>query len=273
MSLVPTVRCEKCARVRDRPGADWSDHPAKIPGEVLGVCKTCADLWRLLLKRKWDDEGRKLLKDRERGYGHLTPVGDVFANFREGPEAIEPRGHEEEAMPLVIKESGAQHFEPAPPGLHEAVCVDVVDMGIVPTKFGPKSKVKVIWQIKMLNKEGERFQARATYTQSLMEGSNLRRDLESWRGRTFTPDELKGFDVEKLLGVNCQLSLKHAISKSTGRTYAQVTVVLPANKGQAMKPEKYTREPWPASAPDVPPGLQDPNGPDSDEQYGEEPPF
>ena len=256
------VRCERCAKVRDRPGTEWSDHPAKIPGEVLGVCRLCAELLRLLLKRKWDDEGRKLLKNRERGYGHLTPVGDVFSGLR-GPEAIEPRGQEEEAMPLVIKESGAQHFEPAPPGLHEAVCVDVVDMGIVVGKFGPKSKVKVIWQIKMLNKEGERFQARATYTQSLMEGSNLRRDLESWRGRSFTPDELKAFDLEKLLGVNCQLSLKHAISKSTGRTYAQVTVVLPANKGQALKPEKYTREPWPAQTTEPP--NQEPVG-DGDER-------
>ena len=148
-------------------------------------------------------------------------------------------------MPLVIKESGG-HFEPAPSGVHQAVCVDVVDLGIVPGKYGPKSKLKLIWQLKTRNKKGERFQVRATYTQSLMEGSNLRRDLESWRGRSFTQEELENFDVEKLLGVNCQLSLKQEKSKSTGRLYAKVTAVLEPLKGAAfeLNPEKYQREPW-----------------------------
>src|SRR5512139_1770544 len=148
-------------------------------------------------------------------------------------------------MPLMIREDGGQHFEPAPPGLHAGVCVDVVDLGMVDGKFGPKRKLKLVWQLKLKNKVGERFQARASYTQSLMEGSNLRRDLESWRGRAFTPAELKAFDVEVLIGVNCQLNLKHNTSKSTGRVYAQVCAVLPAAKGEKLTPENYTREPWP----------------------------
>jgi hypothetical protein len=177
-------------------------------------------------------------------------VGDVLKSVKwpRGDQAQRPK---EDDMPLVIGQGGEQKFEPAPPGLHQAVCVDVVDLGLVDGKFGPKSKVKLIWQIEMKNKEGERFQARATYTQSLFDGSNLRRDLEAWRGRTFTQEELNGFDVEKLIGVNCQLSLKHNVSKSTGRTYAQVTVVLPPVKGANLKPENYTREPWPGSKPAV----------------------
>jgi hypothetical protein len=127
---------------------------------------------------------------------------------------------------------------------------------MVDGKFGPKRKLKLIWQLKTKNQKGERFQARASYTQSLFEGANLRRDLESWRGKSFTAAETKGFDVEKLIGANCQLSLKHETSKSTGRTYAKVTVVLPPNKGQALTPENYTREPWPQDD-DVPavPGV------------------
>lgn len=154
-------------------------------------------------------------------------------------------------MALVIKED-AGHFEPAPPGLHSAVCVDVVDLGMVDGKFGPKRKLKLIWQLKAKNRQGERFQVRASYTQSLMDGSNLRRDLESWRGRAFTAEERKGFDVEKLLGVNCQLSVKHGISKSTGRMYAQVTAVLPAAKGEKLVAENYQREPWPSEEPGAP---------------------
>lgn len=161
-------------------------------------------------------------------------------------------------MPLVIRDS-EQHFEPAPPGLHQAVCVDVVDLGMVDGKFGPKRKLKLIWQLAMKNQLGERFQARATYTQSLFEGSNLRRDLEAWRGRAFTEEERRNFDVEKLIGVNCQLSLKHAVSQQ-GRTYAQVTVVLPPVPGAALKPENYTREAW-ASDPKPPADPKAPGAP------------
>lgn len=150
-------------------------------------------------------------------------------------------------MPLVIKESET-HFEPAPPGLHSAVCCDVVDLGIVDGKFGPKRKLKIIWQTKAKNKAGERFQIRASYTQSLSEGSNLRRDLESWRGRSFTPEERKAFDVERLIGVNCQINVKHNVSKE-GRTYANATAILPAAKGEKLQVENYEREPWPTSEP------------------------
>jgi hypothetical protein len=45
------------------------------------------------------------------------------------------------------------------------------------------------------------------YTASIGEKANLRKDLVNWRGREFTDDELKGFDVKKLLGVPCMLSL------------------------------------------------------------------
>lgn len=148
-------------------------------------------------------------------------------------------------MPLIVKEVSDKHFEPAPPGLHQAVCVDVVDMGMVDGKFGPKHKVKLVFQLKAKNKLGERYQVRSSYTASLMEGSNLRRDLESWRGRSFTPADLKAFDLEKLLGVNCQINVKHAISKSTNRPYAQAAAILPAVKGEKLTPEKYEREPWP----------------------------
>ena len=165
-------------------------------------------------------------------------------------------------MPLIVGEGG-KHFEPAPPGLHQAVCVDVVDLGIVEGKFGAKSKLRIVWQTKAKNKDGERFQVRATYTQSLMEGSNLRRDLESWRGRAFTHEEVKGFDVEKLLGVNCQLATKIEASKSTGRNYAKVTAVLPPLKGVVLQPENYEREPW-ASGAAVEAKLIDEPGADDD---------
>ena len=77
------IRCERCGRVRgDVQPFEWRDHPAKLPGERFGMCRTCADLLRLLADRRYVREGRQLLRNRKRGYSHLTPIGDVFAGFR-----------------------------------------------------------------------------------------------------------------------------------------------------------------------------------------------
>jgi len=120
----------------------------------------------------------------------------------------------------------------------------VVDLGLLESPFGVKHKVKVVWQTEARNKDKERFQVRQVYTASLAEGSNLRRDLESWRGRPFTADELKGFDIENVLGANCQISVTHAVSKK-GRTFAKLTAVVPADKkAPKLQPESYEREPW-----------------------------
>ena len=146
-------------------------------------------------------------------------------------------------MPLIIRGEG-QEFQPAPPGLHQAVCCDAVDTGWQETPWGKKHKIKLVWQIASRNEKGERFQVRATYTASLHEKARLRHDLESWRGRPFTKEELAEFDVEKLIGANCQLQLTHRVS-SNDRTYANVQAIVPLAKGMPkMEVENYEREPW-----------------------------
>ena len=153
-------------------------------------------------------------------------------------------------MPLVIKGQDVD-FEPAPPGLHHGVCVDVVNLGICNTTFGKKKQLKIVWQLKTRNAKGERYQVRATYTQSLSEKSNLRHALETWRGRPFSREELMSFDVEKLLGANCQIQVIHRVS-AKGRTYANPQAIVPAGRGmETLKAEKFEREPWPDNYDDV----------------------
>jgi len=144
-------------------------------------------------------------------------------------------------MAIIAREPESK-FTPAPEGLHQAVCVDVHDLGIMATTWGDKHKVLVIWQIDAAEESGKRFQVRKHYTLSLSEKANLRRDLECWRGRKFTPEELQGFDVEKLLGANCQIQVVHNLSDE-GKTYANVQAIVPFNSkmGAKLSPLDYTR--------------------------------
>lgn len=132
-------------------------------------------------------------------------------------------------MSIIVKEP-ERRFTPAPEGLHPAVCIDVIERKNVQTQFGVKDQIEIRWEIEEVNEEtGKPFQVRAWYTASLNEKAKLRLTLEMWRGRKFTAEELRGFDVEKLVGVPCQLQVVHNPSDN-GTVYANVQAVIKASK-------------------------------------------
>jgi hypothetical protein len=77
---------------------------------------------------------------------------------------------------------------------------------------------------------------------SLHEKANLRKFLESWRGRAFTKEELDGFDIFTVLGVVGQVQVIHNVGDD-GQTYANVKAVMPLPKGMKvnMAPENDIR--------------------------------
>lgn len=133
-------------------------------------------------------------------------------------------------------------YTPAPEGLHNACCVDVVDLGIVQGTYGPKHKVRLVWQLDLVDEDrGRRFDVARVYTLSLHERAALRKDLESWRGRKFTDLELDGFDLERLISVPAQVQVTHDLGDD-GTLYANVSTVIPPAKGAPkLVPQDYVR--------------------------------
>lgn len=147
-------------------------------------------------------------------------------------------------MAIMATAGSGTVFKPAPAGLHQAVCCDVVDMGVLEVTYAGKTKrqhkVRVVWQIDEDMDDGKPFIVQKRYTLSLHEKSNLRKELESWRGRLFTDDELAGFDLEKLLSANAQLNIQHV--QKGGETYANVVSIVPLGKGmQKLEVRDYVR--------------------------------
>lgn len=147
-------------------------------------------------------------------------------------------------MPITVSAGTGSTFTPAPTGVHQAVCCDVVDMGLLEVTFGGTTKrkhmVRIAWQIEELTADGKPFLVQKRYTASLHEKAALRKDLESWRGRPFTEDELRAFDLERLIGVNALVNVMQV--EKNGSTYANVQAVMPVKKGMpALKPRDYVR--------------------------------
>ena len=147
-------------------------------------------------------------------------------------------------------------FTPAPAGVHQAVCVDVVDLGVLDVTWQgvtkKQRKVNVAWQLNEDRDDGKPYLVFKRYTLSLHEKAGLRKDLESWRGKKFTDEEGRGFDIERLISVNCLLNVTH--NQVGDRTYANVVSIMPLAKG--MPPiaardfvRKLDRQPDTAPAP------------------------
>jgi hypothetical protein len=145
-------------------------------------------------------------------------------------------------MAILATDSGGKDFKKVPPGCHFAICNMVVDMGVQETAFKGQAKqqhkVYMRWEVPdervTYEKDGKDYEGPcsigSTYTLSLSEKANLRKILENWRGKTFTPDELRGFDITKVAGTCCQIMVQH--TEAGGKTYANVTGVMGTSRDQ-----------------------------------------
>jgi hypothetical protein len=128
-------------------------------------------------------------------------------------------------MAMPIGSSGG-NFTPASEGEHNAVLVDIVDLGIVKGfDERPTHKVRLVWEIEEKNDKGQQLVVSKTYSVSMHERATLRKDLKGWRGgKDFTAEELAAFDLESILGASCRVTIQH--NERAGNVYANVTSVL-----------------------------------------------
>lgn len=138
-------------------------------------------------------------------------------------------------MPLVVKDGG--DFENHPQGQFRAICMDVVDLGMIENKRFGKSqhKVAIVFHSETPMKDGRPFEVWERFSATLFDQARLRPFLESWRGQAFTADELVGFDLEKLIGVNALIQVIH--NTSNGKTYANIKgIMLPPRGSEKLLP-------------------------------------
>lgn len=141
-------------------------------------------------------------------------------------------------------------YTPAPEGVHDAVCCDVADLGIVETTWQGETKqqhkVRIVWQLAAKMEDGRPFSIGRRYGLTLHEKSSLFKDLKTWFGKA-PPDN---FDLEKLIGQNCQIVVVH--NEREGQVYANVQSVLKAGKTKLKVDPEFVRfkdrEPKPAVA-------------------------
>lgn len=144
-------------------------------------------------------------------------------------------------MSLTVKETKGGGGTPIEAGSYPARCVGVVDLGIQHNDFNGKDqeKVRLIFELPteriQVDGEDKPRQLSKPYTASLHEKSTLRHDLDAWRGKPFTPEELAGFDLANVINAPCLLTVVNQEGKN-GSTYAKISGISKPMKGMDVPP-------------------------------------
>lgn len=156
-------------------------------------------------------------------------------------------------MSLYVEEKSGSGIAPLAEDTYPAVCYALIDLGDQYSAAYDKYNRKVVigWELpgETLTIDGEEVPRTFwnTYTASLSQKAQLRKDLTSWRGKEFTAEELKGFNLRNIVGVPCMIQIVHRKSADGSKTYANLASVtklpkgFPAPKG-TLKPLIYDIE-------------------------------
>ena len=140
---------------------------------------------------------------------------------------------------IMVSGNAPTKREIVPSGTHIARCFSMIHIGTVEWEYQGEqkfsNKVRLTFELPNELREfgAENVQPMAIdkeYTLTLHEKSNLRKDLESWRGKAFSAEDLNNFDITDLLGKDCMISIIHKTAKS-GNEFAQIGNVNAIGKG------------------------------------------
>ena len=140
-------------------------------------------------------------------------------------------------MSFYVEDKGG-NFERCPSGMHLARCYRIVDLGTQKSEYMGQTKylhkVMLGWEIHGMHdngtpikmQDGRPFAIFKNYTLSWSEKANLRLDLQSWRGRPFSQEEMRKFDLKNVLGAWCMLNVIERAGQDN-KTYTNVAGVTP----------------------------------------------
>ena len=158
-------------------------------------------------------------------------------------------------MALTVSEPQGSNFTPCPAGTYPARMVQLLDLGTQISDFQGETKAahKLLLTFEICDPEtsrddGKPFTISKRFTASLHEKAGLRKTLESWRGRPFSPEELRGFNLQNVLGKPCLLSV---VQEQKGdRTYSNIASIMGLPKGMTCPEPSNTPASFDLSKPD-----------------------
>ena len=142
-------------------------------------------------------------------------------------------------MEFIVRSEGNTSIPKLENGVYTAISSMLIDIGgqRSPLDNNVRRKFMMIWDIvgefiEVNNEKLPRVMSKE-YTMSLNEKSNLRKDLQAWRGQAFTDEELNGFDLLNIMNKPCQLQIIN--EEKNGKTYNNISAIMAMPKGMQVQ--------------------------------------
>lgn len=142
-------------------------------------------------------------------------------------------------MEFIVKSEGNTSVPKLENGVYTAISSMLIDLGGQRSLIdnNVRRKIMMVWNIvgefvEVNNEQLPRVMSKE-YTLSLNEKSNLRKDLQAWRGQAFTEDELSGFDLLTIMNKPCQLQIIN--EEKNGKTYNNISAIMAMPKGMKVE--------------------------------------
>jgi hypothetical protein len=137
--------------------------------------------------------------------------------------------------------------------MYLARCYRIVDLGTQKSEYlgQIKNLPKVMLQFEvhgeddagkaLVTAKNEPMSISKNFTLSLAEKATLRKDLQTWRGKEFTADELKGFQLDNVLGAWAMIAITKAVGNN-GKEYTNIANINSVPKAlKATLPEGHNK--------------------------------
>lgn len=165
---------------------------------------------------------------------------------------------------IIAEQNSGGSYTPVPAGMWLARCYRIIDLGTQKSEYQGTvkflKKLMIQWEVhgedehgnSLKTLKGEPLSISKNYTVSLAEKATLRKDLVSWRGRDFTADELRGFDLKNILGAWAMVSVATSTGNN-GKEYTNVVSVnpVPASMKKSLPEGHNSLEMFDLDSPDM----------------------
>ena len=123
---------------------------------------------------------------------------------------------------MKLKFDDGGDFEPHPEGIHPAVCVDVIDLGMTVTKFQGEERIVLnvmfVFETEQWMENGRKRTIWKIFPASPHPKASLAGILGKWFGRQIIEGDT--IDLDDLIGRSCTLVISHY--NFAGRIYASI---------------------------------------------------
>lgn len=142
-------------------------------------------------------------------------------------------------MSMLASDNGGQEIEKLENGVYTAVSSAIIDLGLQRNEKFEKVQRKfvLIWNIlgEEVEINGEKLPRTISkeYSFSIHEKSALRKDLQAWRGKAFSEEELQGFNILTILNKACQLQI--ILEEKNNKKYNNIAGIISLPKGTQIE--------------------------------------